>query len=405
MTSKLLIIVIASVIIISGAIVLLPSRHISYAPSPTIVTPTNNIDPPPTTTPKDSYSTTTQQIDIIPDDEPISSVGVTHIETPETVRGLYLTGNTFSSVSTMNDLLSKVKNSDINTLVIDVTSDGGPLFPIKNAITQARLALLHHKNLYLIARVVALNDGKGGWYDPMSQARRDTLFSISQRAVTLGFDEINFDYVRYPGPGEPKNDTPITDRINNITSLFKFMKEDISDVIGHPISLDIFGSTFIYQEANIGQNMEEAVRYFDYIMPMPYPSHWAEGTFGYQSPGKHPYEIVNTALKTGWAKVKNDPQRIAKLRSWIQDFNLESVFPIRYIDYTPEMIYQQIYACQDNGCEGWVLWNPRNEYRAKVITIPANPNPAPPPPSTATSSKELKTSTSSAETGTSTTAQ
>ncbi len=300
-------------------------------------------------------------------------IHVSHLDTPEIVKGVYITENIFASPARMNSMLELANTTELNTMIIDVISDGEDLFIINKETAKARLSLLHENNIYLIARVVAFNDENGGWYDPASRERWDTIKDISVRAIEMGFDEINYDYIRYPGPGEPESLTPISERIPIVTSFFQFLKEQVRDITQRPISLDIFGSTFVYEERRIGQRMEEAIRYFDYIMPMPYPSHWADGTFGYDRPGRHPYEVVYEGLRVGWEKVIDDPQRLSQLRIWVQDFGLESVFPIRYLEYTPEMIHEQIYACYHNDCAGWVLWNPRNEYRAESLIIPQTP--------------------------------
>ncbi len=321
---------------------------------------------------------------------------VTHLETPEIVKGVYITENTFADVSRMNQIISFASSTEMNTALIDIGSDGGPIFNIKQQIALARLSLLHSKGIYLIARIVTLNDEEGGWHAPDSEERRETLARISKEAIESGFDEINFDYIRYPGPSEPqKFDIPVEERISKITDLFKFLKENVRDKLNHPISIDIFGSTFIYPEKNIGQDMEEASKYFDYMMPMPYPSHWADWTFGYEKPGEHPYEVVLGALTTGWNKVKNNPEKISELRIWVQDFNLRTIAPITYLEYTPKMIHEQIYACYEVDCSGWVLWNPNNTYSKEVLTIPPNPNINTETPTTTSATVETSTTTTS----------
>lgn len=368
-------------VVVAGIFFIIPSHYSSYESSESSALIQIPIDDPLV-----DNSDTTQSIDeIIEPTEVSSPVVITHIDTPPIVKGVYVTEYSFASVDITRALLNLVDTTETNAFVIDILSDGSGLFVINENIAKARLALFHEKGVYLIARLVAFNDEQGGWYNPASRERWNTIKDISDRAIAAGFDEINYDYIRYPGPSEPDSTTPIEERTIAINDFFRFLKEDVRDAGEYPISLDIFGSTFIYPEARIGQRMEDAVLYFDYIMPMPYPSHWATGTFGYDSPGKYPYEIMNQALATGWAKVANNPNRIAQLRPWVQDFNLESVFPIRYLDYTPAMIHEQIYACYDNDCAGWVLWNPRNEYRPESLIIPERSITPPSPESTTTS--------------------
>ena len=372
---------------ISVVLFVLPGQQASYSN----MHPSDDAVAAPTSDDTTHPSLDTQS-DSLPD--PLEPIVVTHQDTPDIVKGVYVTEYTFASPARIADLISLSETTELNALVIDIQSHGDDLFVINENTAKGRLALLHEKGIYLIARLVAFNDEQGGWYDPASKERWTQIKKISHHAIELGFDEINYDYMRYPGPSEPDSITPVEQRTPIITSFFKFLKEEVRDETGRPISLDIFGSTFVYEETHIGQRMEDAVKYFDYIMPMPYPSHWANGTFGYEHPGRHPYEIVYQGLKVGWDKVKDDPERIAQLRTWIQDFNLESVFPIVYYDYTPEMIHQQIYACYHNGCEGWVFWNPRNEYRKESLIIPPTPPaPTPDPAPTASTTPSDATST------------
>ena len=100
---------------------------------------------------------------------------------------------------------------------------------------------------------------------------------------------------------------------------------------------------------------------------MMYPSHWSTGNFGFKNPAHHPYGVVYNSLLSGWNKVKDNPKRIAKLRVWIQAFNLDS--NMKYYKYTPQHIKQQIKACYDVGCIGWALWNPNNTYNEESLNI------------------------------------
>lgn len=100
-------------------------------------------------------------------------------------------------------------------------------------------------------------------------------------------------------------------------------------------------------------------------MPMPYPSHWYSGSFGFKNPAHYPYKTVFKSLIMGWDKVKNNPKRIAKLRTWIQAFNLDS--KMKYYKYTPWHIKEQIRACYHTDCVGWALWNPYNKYDINAL--------------------------------------
>ena len=290
-------------------------------------------------------------------------IKVVHIKTPDTVKGLYVTFYSFESAKKRSAIISNLDKNNFNSLIIDVRSDGTGLFDIKNNDVKKILSDYHEKNIYLIARIVTFKNGDKEWYDPASKDRWEQVAKVSKEAYDLGFDEINYDYVRYGGPTEIQSKTPIEQRRPTIQAFFGFLNKEVRQKYGFPISADIFGTTFINAEAGIGQNLEDAILNFDYIMPMPYPSHWALGTFGIKYPGNEPYQTVFQALTTGWAKVKDNPNRVAKLRSWIQAFGIESISPWKLRPYTAQDIQAQVKACSDAGCVGWALWNGYSDYQ------------------------------------------
>lgn len=322
-------------------------------------------------------------------------IKVTHLPTPQIVKGLYLTFYSFESKKKLNEVAGTAEQNKINSLVIDVKSDGSSLFDFNDYDIKATLAGLHEKGIYLIARVIAFKKSEMEWYDPASKERWQQLADISKKAIDLGFDEINFDYVRYGGPAEAQSQTPVEQRCPNIQAFFEFLNKEVRQKYGRPISADVFGITFINPEAGIGQRMEDAVRNFDYVMPMPYPSHWALGSFNISHPGNAPYQTVYQALTTGWAKVANDPSRIAQLRSWIQAFGIESITPWKLRTYTGQDIGDQIKACYDSSCVGWAMWNGFSTYPDSYFEFSAQePTSTPKIYATSTASSTSSTSTS-----------
>jgi hypothetical protein len=327
---------------------------------PEISTSTDNQPKTPTSTNQTINLTSTLPVEI----------KVTHLETPKMLRGLYVTYYSFESKSKFSEVVATAKRNGINSLIIDVNSDGGPLFDFKDDTIKQTLANLHSNNIYLIARVVAFKISDKQWYEPASKSRWDQLADISKRAIDLGFDEINFDYVRYGGPSEATSTVPIEQRRPNIRAFFEFLNKEVRQKLGRPISADVFGITFIDPQAEIGQNMEDAANNFDYVMPMPYPSHWALGSFNIKHPGNDPYQTVYQALTTGWGKIKNSSTRIAQLRSWIQAFGIESISPWKLRTYTGQDVQDQINACTDTGCVGWALWNGFSNYPDSYFSAP-----------------------------------
>jgi len=287
---------------------------------------------------------------------------VRHVPTPEIMKALYITLGTAENPNRMAKITDMALRAGINALVIDIRSNGGPLIFGNDTKTKEFLAELHKRNIYAIARIVAFKGGPSGWYDPASRKRWEQIAEVSRRAISLGFDEINYDYVRYGSVNEPGSSTPIGQRTAIIRSFFEFLKVEVREKTGRPISIDIFGWVFIEPQRVIGQRVEDAIENFDYVMPMVYPSHWGRNNLGIPIPGREPYKTVYRSLTIGWNRVKDDPRRIAKLRAWIQAFNLESINPIRTMRYGPAEISAQVRACYDAGCIGWALWNAGNVY-------------------------------------------
>ncbi len=278
------------------------------------------------------------------------------------LKAIYINYGVTQNKLKMSKILTISKRSGINAFVIDIHSTGGPLMFENDNETRRFLKELKEQGFYLIARIVVFKGGPKGWYDPKSKRRWEEVVEVSRRAIQLEFDEINYDYVRYGARGEPPSPTPINERIKIIRSFFEFIKSEVRDKTGRPISVDIFGWAFIAPQYVIGQRVEDAVSNFDYVMPMVYPSHWGRNNLGIPVPGREPYLAVYRSLSLGWNKVKNNPRRIAEMRAWIQAFDLESINPIRIKKYGPAEIKAQIKACYDAGCQGWALWNSASNY-------------------------------------------
>jgi hypothetical protein len=284
------------------------------------------------------------------------------------VKAVYVNLGTATSKGPMGRIAALVERTELNSLVIDVRSDGASILLQSDEATRATLEELHRREFYLIARIVAFKGGPRGWYDPGSRARWQELAEVSARALDLGFDEINYDYVRYGAANEPRSPTPLDERIPTLRAFFAFLRERVGGPAGRPISADVFGITLLSPQQRIGQRLEDVVEFFDYVMPMPYPSHWGRGSFGLSNPAHHPYETVYESLTRGWRAVADLPGRIGVLRSWIQAFNLDSSRPMRRYEYTPWHVREQIRACDDAGCAGWAVWNPRDVYDERAFS-------------------------------------
>lgn len=302
-------------------------------------------------------------------------------------KGIYLTMWTATQKEKMEELLKLIDETDINSVVIDVKGSRGELIYDMWSETDDLLKELHDKNIYVIARVVVFQDSgyakahpefalkyqsgamwrdrRGfAWIDPASKEGWDHIVDVAKKAIDLGFDEIQYDYIRFPTDGNLSAIVyPIWDgekpRNEVLKEFFAYSREKIKDYDSHiNLSIDIFGYTFLRSDdLGIGQILADTLDYFDYISPMVYPSHYSAGNFGFNNPADHPYEAVKNTLDNGLMALGADKASIArpKIRPWLQVFDMGA-------RYDSDKIKAQIQAVYDAGGTGWLLWDPNNRY-------------------------------------------
>jgi len=331
---------------------------------------------------------------------------------PEKVRGIYISGPMSGSTDLFNAILDSAEGTEINTVVIDFKDDQGRITcqidtPVVTEIEACRpyvkdinglIASLKERGLYVIARVVAFRDpylaekkpewslhvGDGSlyrdkqgmaWVDPYRQEVWDYLVEVCTAAKEAGFDEIQFDYIRFSTEGTMKNvvfDEEVTkgrSKTDVITEFVKYAYENLASQ-GLFVSADVFG-TIIGSEIDadaVGQDYTEMAKYLDYICPMIYPSHYGPGNFGIEYPDTKPYETVLEALKKSRkvleeaADADGHVSRQATVRPWLQDFTASYLGEGKYIQYGYNEVMQQIKAVQDAGYDEWMLWSAANKY-------------------------------------------
>ncbi len=324
-------------------------------------------------------------------------------------RGLYVT-SWIAGMKKFREIADGASRNDLNALVIDIKDCTGkvgydsavPLVAeIKAHETRIRdlgavLDYCRQRNIHTIARIAVFQDpvlagarpelavkAAGGgtwtdkkgqsWVDPASRKVWDYNLAIAKEAVARGFDEVQFDYVRFPTDGKLKGlvypvykaDVP---KRQVIKEFFKYLDQELKP-LDALVSADVFGLTMVSaDDLNIGQKVEDLAPYVDYLCPMVYPSHYPPGYLGYAKPAEHPYRVVYDSCMRGLDKIKG---MRAKLRPWIQDFDLGA-------RYDRKMIFEQIQALRDAGALGFCAWNARNVYTIEDYQPPlpkANPNP------------------------------
>ncbi|MCC7469657.1 MAG: hypothetical protein IT284_00750 [Bacteroidetes bacterium] len=328
-----------------------------------------------------------------------------HIKTPEKVRAIYMTSWGAGTSTIKNRVISVADETEINAIIVDIKDDTGKVSYLLNAepflsleSTENRIpdikdfiANLHAKNIYVIGRIATFQDPylikkwpeeavktetdkeklwrdrKGlGWMDAGSQKVWDYVVSLAEESYNVGFDEINFDYVRFPSDGNMKDIYfPLSNgkiKRDVLESFFMYLDQKLRKRENPiPISVDLFGMTTTNtDDLGIGQVLEKALPYFDYVAPMVYPSHYPDTWNGFANPAEHPYDVVKIAMGKAVERaiaLGEDPK---KLRPWIQDFNLGAI-------YTEELVRAQIQAAYDVGLDSWLVWDPKNIYTRKAF--------------------------------------
>lgn len=339
-------------------------------------------------------------IDEIPPPPPLPK----HIETPKSVKGIYMSSWVAGSPDFRSKLIKIIDETEINAVVIDVKDSTGvvsfkmddPIIkkinPFENRIADADslIKLLHDKNIYVIARIAVFEDPhlakvrpdlavkkrttgatwkdrKGlAWVDMGSKEVWDYNIAVAKSAYEAGFDEINFDYIRFPSDGDmndimfPSFQGKELNKPEELRIFFHYLSYRMKEV-GVPISADLFGMTTTnMDDLNIGQVLENAIPYFDYISPMVYPSHYPRNFNGYKNPAEVPYELIKFVMGRGVERMISASSSPEKLRPWLQDFDMGAV-------YTADMVRAQIKATYDVGLSSWLLWDPANRYTVGAL--------------------------------------
>ncbi len=381
----------------------------------------------------------------IPDIRPV----VAHVPLPSSVKSIYMSACVAGTKDFRQRLITLAKETEINSIVIDIKDYSGSIsFPPQSdawqsAWTQAEcgardmkelIQTMHDNNIFVIGRITVFQDPlyarthpeqavlrsdkstvwadhKGlAFVDVAAKSYWDHIVALSAESYNIGFDELNFDYVRYPSDGNmsdiyfPQSVAGQygMDKQANLEAFFKYLNEKIDEeshfaAYKHAntgrektvpyTSADLFGMTTTnYNDLSIGQVQDRAVPYFDFVAPMVYPSHYPASFLGLGNPNDYPYKVVNYAMKTGVNRLKSPTtpmqgflhERIGtttpaiykkptqgpeKLRTWIQDFDYGG-------DYDAADVRAQIQASYDAGVESFMIWAPSNIYTRGALEGP-----------------------------------
>lgn len=319
------------------------------------------------------------------------------------VKGIYVTGPVAGS-ERMNDLITLVDTTELNTMVIDVKNDDGEItwkmdsgsvLEMGNGVAYIRdigalMDTLKEHSIYTIARIVcfkdpifaqnhtdcALRKPDGGlvtdayglaWVNPYNEEVWAYLTEIAQAALDVGFDEVQFDYVRFPigedaDAADYKVDMSLYTKEQAISGFLSYASERIHER-GGVVTADVFGTVIdsATDIERVGQNYAELGKRVDVLSPMVYPSHYGPGVFGFDVPDAHPYDTVYQALMLSQKVLgQNEEENCAAVRPWLQAFT--ATWVSGHISYEAEQIQEQIQAVYDAGYEEWILWNATCRY-------------------------------------------
>jgi hypothetical protein len=200
------------------------------------------------------------------------------------------------------------------------------------------------------------------WVDPYHHELWDYNIGVAQELVTLGFGEIQYDYIRFPEPYSslPPQVFPAAKGVSKPDALAAFLKEARSKInpMGVRLTADVFGFVATVRgPLEVGQWWEKLAPVTDVLLPMVYPSHFPRGSLDLEKPNADPYSVVKISLDT--ARTRDEKLGITSpehVRPWLQAFTLGSPA------YGPEQIRQQKQATYDAGFDGWVLWSAGSHY-------------------------------------------
>ncbi len=327
-----------------------------------------------------------------------------HFDRPEHIRGLYLNAWTAGSTRRVDELLALAKRTEINTFVIDIKDASGyvsydskvPLAVESGATGEIRirdlpglLERLKKADIYPIARIVvikdpiltearpdlAVQDTDGGvwvddkgfvWLNPYNHKVWDYAVDLAKEVAGYGFPEIQWDYVRFPDAPDsvlaratyPESDG--RSRAEAIHGFLEYSREQLGKM-GVRVTADVFGVTAsATRDVGIGQVWTQFINAVDVALPMVYPSHYWQGSFGFKNPNAYPYEVVRHALSDA-LRQSSEVKGAGKTRPWLQDFTLGKPA------YGAPEVRAEIQAVYDVGIHDWILWNAGSRYTESAL--------------------------------------
>ncbi len=338
---------------------------------------------------------------------------------PFNAKALYVKANVAASHKSVTDYLDVIDKTELNAMVLDLKSDNledvGLIYyksnvPLvrelgtsadimdlpwilseakkRHVYTIARVHIFAHDNSLLKVRpdwyVQNAKTGKPwfaafgiAWLDAYDEHVWDYNIQLAVEAAKMGFDEIQFDYTRFPSDGDltdarfkgPHDWHNHPDEMFNTIGRFMQRAQKAINEAGAYFAVDVFGYVAWEPQPNIGQNLHVMGKYADYVCPMVYPSHFLYDELGLGNPSLHPFELVAKSMELVKNQLDGEASR-ARARPWLQDFTLKWVPKNLVVDYGPKEVRAQIDAAEQNQAAGWMLWDSDNQYTVQALKGP-----------------------------------
>jgi hypothetical protein len=341
--------------------------------------------PTPSATEESDSDTTQESADS--EETPVDTASLPQV--PEVTKGIYLSANAASDEGLLNGIIDLVNTTELNTVVLDIKEgyvwydsqvpffkDAGAVDPIYDV--DAVVQTLHDNGIYVIGRLVVFNDpivaeaypelaigddngglwtGSDGnpWVNPFYEELWQANIDLAVEAAGHGFDEIQYDYVRFPSDGDLStadfnHEYAMSDRVAAISDFLELSLPQVH-AAGAWQSADVFGIVALYDDdQGIGQYLRDIYQHVDFVCPMVYPSHFDAGSIDVGGePNDYPADVIAISMAMSLDKMDGEA---GKLRPWLQDFTISGMTP-----YGPEEVRAQIDAAEEAGVEGWLLWN------------------------------------------------
>ncbi|MDR1209625.1 MAG: putative glycoside hydrolase [Clostridiales bacterium] len=322
----------------------------------------------------------------------------------EPIKAIYVSASHASSSALFEKRMRIALETEVNAIVFDIKETDG-VVSFKGIPRADELGVssdyikdikgfiknMRDNDIYVIGRLVALKDdtitklfpdfglrlangeyfreapirvnGKSypspTWLNPYNRDVWNYLAELAEGAAMLGFDEIQFDYLRFPSSSKIKDarfgDTGGLSREEIIAEMTGYLADRIRPY-GVKVAVDVYGTIVLsdLDASIVGQDFALMAQKLDFICPMPYPSHFAEGSMGVQYPDLDPYQTIYRFMQACSSRL-DGVENAATVRTWLQDFSAPWID--HWQDYDAKQVREQVNAVYDAGYDGWMLWS------------------------------------------------